>query len=91
MIFIIAVLLIAGSVYMYYNSKKLGLALKSKLYILGAALGGLLVLYKIFTVVPAGSVGVVDFLGNVSDNTLKSGVNLVNPMANVILFSIKTQ
>jgi len=27
----------------------------------------------------------------VSDNTLKAGVNLVNPMANVIKFSIKTQ
>lgn len=46
---------------------------------------------QIFTVVPAGHVGVVDFLGHVSDQTLKAGVNLKNPMARVIQFSIKTQ
>jgi regulator of protease activity HflC (stomatin/prohibitin superfamily) len=44
-----------------------------------------------FTVIPAGTVGVVDFLGNVSEKTLKAGVNFVNPLANVIKFSIKTQ
>lgn len=44
-----------------------------------------------FTVVPAGYVGVVDFFGKVSPNTLKSGINFVNPLANVIKFSVKTQ
>jgi regulator of protease activity HflC (stomatin/prohibitin superfamily) len=43
------------------------------------------------TVVPAGHVGVVDFFGTVSPNTLKAGINLVNPLANVIKFSVKTQ
>lgn len=43
-----------------------------------------------FTVIPAGHVGVVDFFGIVSDNTLKSGVNVVNPMARVVKFSIQT-
>ncbi|MDZ7291380.1 MAG: prohibitin family protein [candidate division KSB1 bacterium] len=43
------------------------------------------------TVVPAGHVGVVDFFGMVSPNTLKAGINLVNPLANVIKFSVKTQ
>ncbi len=42
------------------------------------------------TVVPAGNVGVVDFFGTVSDNTLKSGINFVNPFARVIKFSIQT-
>ncbi len=46
---------------------------------------------QIFTVIPAGNVGVVDFLGNVSENTLKAGVNFVNPLARVIKMSIKTQ
>ena len=46
---------------------------------------------QIFTVVPAGNVGVVDFLGTVSDNTLKAGVNFVNPLARVVKFSVKTQ
>lgn len=46
---------------------------------------------QLFTVIPAGTVGVVDFLGMVSDNTLKPGVNLVNPMARIIKYSFKTQ
>ncbi|MCB0729769.1 MAG: prohibitin family protein [Ignavibacteriae bacterium] len=46
---------------------------------------------QVFTVIPAGTVGVVDFLGMVSDNTLKPGVNLVNPLARIIKYSFKTQ
>ncbi len=46
---------------------------------------------QFFTVVPAGHVGVVDFFGVVSDNTLKAGINAVNPMARVVKFSVKTQ
>lgn len=48
-------------------------------------------LLNTFTIIPAGTVGVVDFLGVVSDNTLKPGVNIVNPMARIEKFSIKTQ
>jgi len=44
-----------------------------------------------FTVVPAGNVGVVDFFGVVSENTLKSGINFVNPLARVIKFTVQTQ
>lgn len=51
----------------------------------------ILAITQIFTVIPAGNVGVVDFLGNVSENTLKAGVNFVNPLARVIKMSIKTQ
>jgi prohibitin 1 len=42
-------------------------------------------------VIPAGTVGVVDLFGMVSDNTLKAGINFINPLARVIKFSIKTQ
>ncbi len=51
----------------------------------------LLALGQCFTVVPAGNVGVVDFFGMVSDNTLKAGINFVNPLARVVKFSVKTQ
>ncbi len=44
-----------------------------------------------FTVIPAGSVGVVDFFGTVSSNTLKAGINAVNPLARVIKMSVQTQ
>jgi regulator of protease activity HflC (stomatin/prohibitin superfamily) len=43
------------------------------------------------TVVPAGHVGVVDFFGTVSPNTLKAGINFINPLAKVKKFSIQTQ
>lgn len=54
--------------------------------------GALLVaLSNCFTVVPAGHVGVVDFFGTVSENTLKAGINPVNPLAKVVKMSVKTQ
>ena len=40
---------------------------------------------------PAGHVGVIDFFGRVSERTLKSGVNVVNPMARVIKMSVQTK
>lgn len=43
------------------------------------------------TVIPAGEVGVVDFFGTVSPNTLKSGIHLVNPLATIVKMSVKTQ
>jgi prohibitin 1 len=51
----------------------------------------LLALIQFFTVIPAGHVGVIDFFGTVSDNTLKAGINMVNPMANVVKMSVQTQ
>jgi regulator of protease activity HflC (stomatin/prohibitin superfamily) len=60
------------------------LALLVALCVVGAAAQAL-------TVVPAGHVGVVDFFGQVSPQTLKSGINLVNPFARIVKMSIKTQ
>ncbi|HTY38266.1 MAG TPA: prohibitin family protein [Bacteroidota bacterium] len=51
----------------------------------------LLAVSQMFTVVPAGSVGVIDFFGTVTDNTLKAGINVVNPLARVVKFSVKTE
>jgi prohibitin 1 len=58
------------------------------------ALGVLAVLVafsQMLTVIPAGHVGVVDLFGNVSPTTLKAGINIVNPLARIIKFSVKTQ
>jgi len=49
----------------------------------------LLALIEFFTIIPAGHVGVVDFFGTVSDNTLKAGINAVNPMARVVKMSVQ--
>jgi regulator of protease activity HflC (stomatin/prohibitin superfamily) len=59
--------------------------------VLAGVLLALLSLTQSFAVVPAGHVGVVDFLGSVSPRTLQSGVNLVNPLARIVAMSVKTQ
>lgn len=56
-----------------------------------ALLLALFALTRCLTVVPAGHVGVVDLFGSVSPRTLKSGLNLVNPLARVARMSVKTQ
>jgi prohibitin 1 len=43
------------------------------------------------TVVPAGHVGVVDLFGRVTPDTLKSGLQVVNPLARIIHMSVQTQ
>lgn len=42
-------------------------------------------------VVPAGHVGIVDFFGRVSPRPLNAGINLINPLAKVVILSIRTQ
>jgi prohibitin 1 len=51
---------------------------------------GLIALSQVFTQIPAGHVGVVDFFGIVSAKTLPPGINFVNPMANIHKFSTQT-
>jgi len=46
---------------------------------------------QLFTQIPAGHIGVVDFFGVVSDRVLPSGINLVNPLARVVKLSIQTK
>ncbi|MHC1738805.1 MAG: prohibitin family protein [Ignavibacteriaceae bacterium] len=91
MLFIIALLAAVVSLLIYINFKRRGVRAETPFALIGFVITSLIALMQCFTVIPAGHVGVVDFLGNVSENTLKSGVNMVNPMANVIKFSIKTQ
>ncbi|MBN2010910.1 prohibitin family protein [candidate division KSB1 bacterium] len=55
------------------------------------AVAGIIVLTQFFTQIPAGHVGVIDVFGIVSNRTLPAGINLVNPLARVIKFSIQTK
>ncbi len=43
------------------------------------------------TTIPAGTIGVIDLFGSVSNEYLVSGIHLVNPLAKIILFSTQTQ
>jgi regulator of protease activity HflC (stomatin/prohibitin superfamily) len=91
MLFIFGIIIAVIAFFVYVNLKKRSKKQESTfsmLVVIGAAV---IAAVQMFTVVPAGTVGVVDFLGVVSDNTLRPGVNLVNPMANVVKYSFKTQ
>ena len=73
---------------MRINPNTKGSANISLMVSLGA---GLAALSNCFTVIPAGHVGVIDFFGTVSESTLKSGINFVNPLARIVKMTIKTQ
>jgi prohibitin 1 len=51
---------------------------------------GSIAFLQVFTQIPAGHVGVVDFFGIVQQNTLPPGINFVNPLAAVHKFSTQT-
>lgn len=91
MVFLILSLLFVLSVVIFVRTKKFVNNPFSRFSVIGIIVFGILALGQCFTVIPAGHVGVVDFFGVVSENTLKSGINLVNPFARVIKFSVKTQ
>src|SRR3990172_990835 len=97
MLFLLALFIAIGALFVWNTARKranFGTPLGRQSSGFAAMLAGvflLIALSQMFTVVPAGSVGVVDFFGTVRDNTLKAGINLVNPLARVIKFSVKTQ
>jgi len=65
---------------------------KRRLAGLASAIGLVVILFICsITFVPAGHVGIIDVFGNVSDKMLKPGVSTVNPFANVVKLSIRTQ
>jgi regulator of protease activity HflC (stomatin/prohibitin superfamily) len=51
----------------------------------------LLGLSRCITIIPVGSIGLIDTFGQVSDRLLKPGLNLKNPLASVVTFSTQTQ
>ena len=91
MLFIIALIAAIVAFFVYRNAKKRFQKSETAFAIIGFIVALFIALLQCFTIIPAGHTGVIDFLGYVSDNTLKPGVNLVNPMANVEKMSIKTQ
>jgi len=64
---------------------------KTKLVAVGAALFVATCLFPPFTRIPAGHVGVQDFLGYVHAKALPSGVNFVNPFATIVKYSTRLQ
>jgi len=49
------------------------------------------IIFSFIRIVPAGTVGIVDLFGKVASAERKSGLNLVNPFARLVIFNIKTE
>lgn len=91
MLFVISIIAALISLFILIGLKNAGKTKEKGFAGLVLAASLTVAVFQCITVIPAGHVGVVDFFGYVSDNTLKAGINFVNPLAKIIKFSIKTQ
>jgi prohibitin 1 len=91
MVFMISILAVLAAGYVHLNAKKRFNKPEAAFALIGVVVAALVAVLQFWTIIPAGHVGVIDFFGNVSDATLKPGINLVNPLANVVKFDARTQ
>ncbi|MFN5965513.1 MAG: prohibitin family protein [Pseudanabaena sp.] len=94
MSFIVSTIASLLSVLVFFNSQRLVDNRTARLVI--KAIAGLIALTtaisalsRLLVVIPAGSVGVEDFQGKVSDRTLPAGLHVINPFADVVQFSTR--
>ncbi|MFM7885164.1 MAG: prohibitin family protein [Pseudanabaena sp.] len=94
MSFIVSTIASLISVLVFFNSKRLvdnrvaQLAIKAIAGLI-ALVTAISALSRLLVVIPAGSVGVEDFQGKVSDRTLPAGLHIINPFADVVQFSTR--
>ena len=91
MLFFAAIIAAVVAFFMYKNAKKKFNKPEITFTLLGIFVALAIAFSQMFTVIPAGHSGVIDFFGSVSDKTLGPGVNFVNPMANVVKFDTRKQ
>lgn len=91
MLFIIALIAAIAAFFIYKNAKKYNIKAQATFSFIGMVVALVIAFAQMFTVIPAGFAGVIDMFGNVSDNTLKPGVNFVNPIANIVKFDTRKQ
>ncbi len=98
MLFLLSIVIIIGALSVWINARKKvreehNMVFKTTAQFAGttAIAFALIAITQCFTQIPAGHVGVVDFFGVVSDKTLPSGIQPVNPLAKVVKFSTQTK
>jgi regulator of protease activity HflC (stomatin/prohibitin superfamily) len=94
MSFIVSAIASLVSILVVFNSQRLVDHRPTQLVI--KAIAGLIALLttvnalsRLLVVIPAGTVGVEDFQGKVSDRALPAGVHIINPFADVVQFSTR--
>jgi len=94
MSFIVSTIASLVSILVFFNSKRLvdhrvtQLVIKAIAGVIALATG-INALSRLLVVIPAGSVGVEDFQGKVSDRPLNAGIHAINPFADVVQFSTR--
>ncbi len=91
MLFILALIAAVIAFYLNNTAKKKSNKAQALFSLIGLMIALVIAISQLFTVIPAGHSGVIDFFGSVSDKTLGPGVNLVNPLANVVKFDTRKQ
>jgi prohibitin 1 len=98
MLFLLSLIIAIGAIVVWVNARKKVHNENNPIFKTTASAAGvvalvfaLVALTQCFTQIPAGHVGVVDFFGVVSDKPLTAGIQPVNPLADVIKFSIQTK
>jgi prohibitin 1 len=98
MIFLLSLIIAIGAIVVWVNARKKVHDENNPIFKKTASAAGivalvfaLIALTQCFTQIPAGHVGVVDFFGVVSDKPLTAGIQPVNPLAEVVKFSIQTK
>ncbi|MCI0706299.1 MAG: prohibitin family protein, partial [Ignavibacteriae bacterium] len=96
MLFILSVVVVVVAFFAWQTAKKRMLVnamyrTTSNIALVVMVFFAIVALSQCFAVVPAGHVGVVDFLGTVNDRPLPAGVNIVNPFARIHKYSVQTK
>mgnify|MGYP005845981303 CR=1 FL=1 len=98
MMFLLGILVAIGAFFAWRSASKKYRMERNPVFQTSASISGIVMIVflviavsQVFTVVPAGHVGVVDFFGIVSDRPLSAGINLVNPFAVVHKYSVQTK
>jgi regulator of protease activity HflC (stomatin/prohibitin superfamily) len=90
-IFSLLTTLIASLIYLQtgkITSAKTQLAVRGITILIGS-IALLASISRLLVIVPPGNVGIINLFGKVADNTLDSGVHVVNPFAKVLNFSTR--
>lgn len=94
MSFVISAIASLISILVFFNSQRLVDNRTAQLVI--KAIAGLVALAtainaftRVIIIIPAGTVGVEDFQGKVSDRSLPAGLHAINPFAEVVQFSVR--
>jgi len=86
-----AILLIVGVSIVFFSPRSMRQGRPKTIGSVLAAIGVIGIIAQSVVSIPAGHVGLKDLFGKISDNTLRPGIHLVNPLYNIRAMDVRTQ